>query len=83
MANQHLTYGGGRVDIGPDSMRLMKTIHDEFIDAVLFDSLDVLLKADKASLAHLLRAEESKVHINRTTGKVTRMLKERTSIQVQ
>ena len=64
-------------------MRLMKTIHDEFIDAVLFDSLDVLLKADKASLAHLLRAAEPKVRINHTTGKVTRTLKERTSIPVQ
>ena len=29
MANQYLTYGGRRIDIGPDSIRLLKTIRDE------------------------------------------------------
>ena len=81
MVNQHLTYGGRRIDIGPDSIRLLNTIHDEFVTALLFDSIEVLAEEDETRLSRLLNAAVSKVHIAQTTRNVTRMLKDRTGIE--
>ena len=76
MANQYLTYGGRKLDIGPDSIRLLKTIRDEFFIAVLYDSLEKLATANQSRLSDLLNAAASKVHIARTTRKIKRMMKD-------
>ena len=78
IANQYLTYGGRRLDIGPDSIHLLKTIRDEFFTAVLFDSLEAIAKVNKNRLSNLFNTAASKVHVARTTRKVKRMLKGRT-----
>lgn len=75
MANQYLTYGGRRIDIGPDSIRLLKTIHDEFFTAILFDSIEVLAKVDQSCLSLLFKGAVSKVRVARTTRKVQNILK--------
>ncbi len=72
------TYGGRRVDIGPESLRLLKTTYDEFITALFFDSIEVLAEKDEVRLSHLLSAAASKVHIGQTTSNVTRLLKAKT-----
>ncbi len=77
MANQYLTYGGRRLDIGPDSIRLLKTIRDEFFTAVLYDSLETLAMENQSRLSHLLNVAASRVYIARTTRKIERMVKER------
>lgn len=74
MSNDNLTYGGRSIDIGPDSLRLLKTIHDEFLTGVLFDSIDVLAKHDDNCLSRLLTTAEHEVNTARMTKKVTRML---------
>jgi hypothetical protein len=78
MANQYLTYGGRRLDIGPDSIRLLKTIRDEFFTAVLLDSLEAVAKLNESRLSDLLKRAAAKVHVARTTTRVKRMLKGRT-----
>lgn len=78
MANQYLTYGGRRLDIGPDSIRLLKTIRDEFFTAVLFDSIEAVAREDESRLSVIFKKAASKVHIARSTRKVERMLKGRT-----
>ena len=57
-----LTYGGTRVDIGPASLRLLKTIVTEFQTAVLYDSIEAIAAADLNRAAALLRRAASKVH---------------------
>ena len=75
MVNQYLTFGGRKLDIGTDSIRLLKTIHDEFLLAVIYDSLDELATTNRSRLSDLFNAAASKVHVARTTRKVKRMLK--------
>ena len=76
MANQYLTYGGRKLDVGPDSIRLLKTIRDEFLLAVLYDSLEKLATADQNRLSDLLSRAASNVHTARMTSKIQRMMKE-------
>jgi len=77
MANQYLTYGGRRIDIGPDSVRLLKTIRDEFFTGVLFDSIEVLAQEDPSRLSHLFKRAVAEVQVARTTRKVKNILKGR------
>jgi hypothetical protein len=78
MLNQYLTYGGRKLDIGTDSIRLLKTIHEEFLLATLYDSLEELATTNRSRLSDLFNAAASKVHVARTTRKVKRMLKGKT-----
>jgi hypothetical protein len=74
MVNQYLTYGGRRLDIGPDSIRLLKTIQDEFCTAILFDSLEVLAKEDQSRLSFLFKRASTNVRDARMAKKVQRIL---------
>jgi hypothetical protein len=65
MVNNHLAFGGKRVDVGPDSVRLLRRIIDEFRAALLFDSIESLHKDDPERLAFLLNQANSKAHIAR------------------
>jgi hypothetical protein len=76
MRNQFLTYGGHQLDIGPNSIRLLKTIRDEFFLAVLYDSLEELATSNQNRLSHLFRAAASKVQVARTTKKINKMIKD-------
>lgn len=78
MKNQYLTFGGLRVDIGPDSTRLLKMFRDEFFTAVKYDSIEALANVDKSRLLFLLNRAARKVSITRSIRKVKRMLKGRT-----
>jgi hypothetical protein len=78
MENQYLTFGGLRVDIGPDSIRLLKMFRDEFFTAVKYDSIEALARKDESRLSFLLNRAAKEVSIARSTRKVKRMLKGRT-----
>lgn len=75
MANQYLKYGGRRIDIGPDSIRLLKAFHDEFFTAILYDSIESLASNDERQLLRLVKRVASKVRVARETKKVEKMLK--------
>jgi hypothetical protein len=77
MVNQYLTFGGRKLDIGPDSIRLLKSIHDEFVLAILYDSIENLATVDQNRLSDLLSMAASNVHITRMTKKIKKMMKDR------
>jgi len=54
MRNEFLTYGGNRLDIGPDSVRLLKEIVSRFQRALLHDSLEALQTTSPGDLSRLL-----------------------------
>ena len=60
-----LTYGGRRLDIGPASLRLLKTIVTELRAAVLYDSIEAIAVADLNRAVGLLRRAASKVQLAR------------------
>jgi len=76
MANNYITYGGRQLDIGPNSIRLLKTIHDEFFLAILYDSLEELATSNQNRLSDLLHAAASKVQVARTTRKIKKLIKD-------
>jgi hypothetical protein len=65
MHGDFVTYGGRRIDIGPASLRLLKTIVTEFRAAVLYDSIEAIAEADLNRAAGLPRRAASKVHLAR------------------
>ena len=82
MVNQYVTFGGRRLDIGPESIRLLKAFRDEFLTAVLYDSIDSLRNNDERQLLRLLKTASSNVSVARTTKKVEQMLKGRGAAKV-
>ena len=70
MTNRYLTFGGCRVDIGPNSMLLLKAFRDDLYDAVLFDSAEVLSQGASERFSALLRAAASTVHLRRVAKRV-------------
>ena len=76
MTNQYLTYGGRKLDIGPDSIRLLKTIRDELFLAILYDSLEKLATENQNLLSDLLKAATSNVYTARMTRKIKGMMKD-------
>lgn len=73
-----MTYGGRELNVGPNSIRLLKEIVGRLEQAVLYDSLETLENTDQCRLDALLRRADSKVRIARTTRKVMKMLRPRT-----
>ena len=65
MHRDFLTYGGKRIDIGPASLRQLRTIVTEFRAAVLYDSIEAIAVDDPNRAAGLLRRAASKVHLAR------------------
>ncbi len=74
MTNEFLTYGGRKLDVGPNSIRLLKEIVGKFQLAVLYDSLEALETTDEPRLVNLLKRAARDVHIARTTNQAKRML---------
>jgi hypothetical protein len=75
MHGDFLTYGGKRIDIGPASLRQLKTIVTEFRAAVLYDSIEAIALADLNRAAGLLRRAASKVHLARVMKQWQGMLR--------
>ncbi len=69
MAGHHMTYGGKRLDVGPDSLQLLLTATREFRTALLYDSVQALVDADPASLELLLHRAASDHHLARIQRK--------------
>lgn len=65
MHGDFLTYGGTRIDIGPISLSLLKTIVTEFRAAVLYDSIEAIAVDDPNRAAGLLRRAASEIHVAR------------------
>jgi len=65
MMNEHVTYGGRKVDVGPASMNLLQTIVAELRAATLFDAAEALASADVDRLVDLIRQAASKIQIAR------------------
>ena len=78
MSAKYLTYGGGRLDIGPDSLRLLRSFRDEFLEALLYDSLETVANNDQRKFSVLLAMAAQRVHVARATRKVREMLEGRT-----
>jgi hypothetical protein len=70
MAGHHMTYGGKRLDVGPDSLKLLLTATREFRTALLYDSVQALVDADQASLSLLLHRAASDHRLDRITKEV-------------
>lgn len=77
MTNHHLTFGGRRVDIGPQSLSLLGIIRNDLFAAVLYDSLESLACHNEERFYLLLQKTESKVHTDRTIRKIKKLLKAR------
>ena len=68
MINENVTYGGRKLDVGPNSIRLLQTIVAEFRTAILFDAVEILFAANPESLFDLLQRAVSDIQ----NAKVTR-----------
>lgn len=77
MHNHYLTFGGRRIDVGPNSIRLLNLILSRVRQAILFDALDVLANKDPKSLTRILKRAAAQVDVARTTKMVTRLLQKR------
>jgi len=77
MASEFMTYGGRRLDVGPDSIRLLKRIVEQFQLAVLYDSLEALGTRDQGRLSRLLSRAARDVRDERVTKEVKRTLRGR------
>ena len=65
MANEHVTYGGRKLDVGPASIRLLKTIVSELRRAILFDAIEGLAMEDSQRLEDLLQCAQSDMQIRK------------------
>lgn len=74
MSNHHATFGGNSVDVGPESIRLLKAIIDEFRQALIFDAVESLAKTDIDRLSHLLRRAASTVRVRNAIRRANTML---------
>lgn len=67
MINENVTYGGRKLDIGPNSIRLLQTIVDEFRTAILFYAVEFLSTANPERLSDLLQRALSDIQIAKVT----------------
>ena len=74
MANHYMTYGGKRLDVGPDSLKLLLTVTREFRAALLYDSIQTLADADGPRLRRLLKQAARDHQVARLTKEVREIL---------
>ena len=74
MASHYMTYGGRRLDVGPDSLKLLLTATREFRTALLYDSIQALADADGPRLRRLLDRAAREHHVARITKEVREIL---------
>lgn len=67
MINENVTYGGRKLDVGPNSIRLLQTIVTEFRTAILFDAVEGLVTANPERLFGLLQRAVSDIQIAKVT----------------
>jgi len=67
MENEYLTYGGRKLNVGPESFFLLKTIVNELHQAILFDSIEALAKTNIDNLAYLINQTAISIQINKRT----------------
>lgn len=65
MVNDHVTYGGRKVDVGPASILLLKTIVSELRRAILFDAIEALATKDSQRLGSLLQRAQSEIQMRK------------------
>jgi len=70
MINDHVTYGGRKVDVGAESFHLLQAIVAELRTAILFDAIDILDTNNKDRLSDLLRQAVSVIQIAKITRAV-------------
>lgn len=74
MTNQYMTYGGKRLDVGPDSLKLLLSAIREFRTALLYDSIQAIADADGPCLRRLLDRAAREHRLARITKEVSEML---------
>ena len=74
MTNQYMTYGGKRLDVGPDSLKLLLAAIREFRTALLYDSIQAIADADGPCLRRLLDRTAREHRLARITKEVSEML---------
>jgi hypothetical protein len=70
MINEHVTYGGRKLDVGPASIGLLRTIVAELRAAVLFDAAEALCTADPDRLSFMIQRAATVIQIAKVTGAV-------------
>ncbi len=70
MIGEHVTYGGRKLDVGPESIRLLQTIVTELRTAILFDAIETLATADTNRLSFLIQRVASNIQIAKVTRAV-------------
>jgi len=70
MINEHVTYGGRKLDVGPASIRLLQTIVAELRAAILYDAVEALATADADRLSFLIQRAVSNIQIAKVTRAV-------------
>jgi hypothetical protein len=70
MIDEHVTYGGRKLDVGPASIRLLQTIVAELRAAILFDAVEALATADTDRLSFLIQRAASNIQIAKVTRTV-------------
>jgi hypothetical protein len=63
MMNEHVTYGGRKLDVGPASMILLQNIVAELRAAILFDAVEALWAVDSERLKDIVQRAASKIQI--------------------
>jgi hypothetical protein len=67
MNNEYLTYGGRKLNVGSESLILLKTIVTELRQAILFDAIEALAKTNIDSLATLINQTAISIQIEKRT----------------
>ncbi len=65
MKNEYLTYGGRKLNVGPESLILLKTIVAELHQAILFDAIETLANTDIDRLATLINQTAISIQIGK------------------
>jgi hypothetical protein len=63
MMNEHVTYGGRKLDVGPASLALLQTIVAELRAAILYDAVETLAAADSKRLADSIERAATNIQI--------------------
>ena len=74
LVGDHMSFGGTRYDVGPESMKLLARIVGDLRKATLFDSLEVLADANRELLVKRLQDAERAVATDRVVRQVRRDL---------
>lgn len=63
MMNEHVTYGGRKLDVGPASLTLLQTIVAKLRAAILYDAVEALAAANNKHLADSIQRAVTNIQI--------------------